>query len=216
MVADEDKQPKTLVDEYRDALARYERGEGPKPEAEMFLGPKPGIIARYGFAEQLWKAGLGPKPNKPSSSRSIQSIRTTKHPSQLTAIRHIALACLVALLTACARSSPSTQATLAPRPSPTPSPGRCWLYEKMYPATKAAYQRQRLSTREQREVENWAETVPRDRRSLVRWMRAPWISAPQNEHGPCIVFVYQAGSAYALNGNVMVNFEACTAFPYPP
>jgi len=154
------------------------------------------------------------------SGKTAWTVATTSLCSHATRLGgRVALASLIALLSACQRPSHEGQAVFTARPSPTPSPEHCWLYDKMYPATKAAYVREHLSLYEQREVENWAEMVPLDERAFVRWMRAPWISPPVNEHGPFVVFVYSFAGSHAikaLNGNVLVNFNACQAFPYPP
>ncbi len=142
---------------------------------------------------------------------------------------------LALLLAACgnhaatlASSSPSTS-------SPAPAPTKCWIYDKVYPATEAAFESQHLTPAQRKEIEKWsAPASPTQARlvkslspwatpptasevHLVRWMRSGWDRS---------IFVFVArplftrGSTWhspwvALNTNVFIDPVNCQVGAYP-
>jgi len=118
--------------------------------------------------------------------------------------------------------------------SPAPIPTRCWIYDKIYPATEAAFDSQHLTAAERKEVEKWSEPAsPAQVRlvkvaspwatpptasevHLIRWMRSGWdrslfvfvahpISVTSNGYSPWV----------ALNTNVFINPVECEVGAYP-
>lgn len=128
-----------------------------------------------------------------------------------------------------ASSSPSVS-------SPAPAASSCWIYDKIYPATKAAFDSQHLTAAERSEVERWSKPASPAQVRLVkraspwavpptasevgsiRWMRSSW--------GPAhSLFVFVArpldltSKGYspwvALNTNVIINPVECEVGAYP-
>jgi len=119
--------------------------------------------------------------------------------------------------------------------SPAPTPTKCWIYDKIYPATEAAFDNQHLTSAERKEIEKWSTpTSPTQVRlvkahspwatpptasevRLVRWMRSGW------DHS---IFVFVArplftlGSRWhapwlALNVNTFIDPVNCQVGAYP-
>ena len=116
--------------------------------------------------------------------------------------------------------------------SPTP---RCWIYDKVYPATEAAFESQHVTLDERKEIEKWAAPAsPSQDRSvrarspgttppsaseehLVRWMRDPF------KAGSVLVFVARPierpPNGYspwqALNANVIIDTVQCSVHAFP-
>ena len=103
---------------------------------------------------------------------------------------------------------------VSPSPSST-STTRCWIYDKIFPATAQAYKSAHASVVEKQEVEKWAVSVPTSQRSLVRWMRDPYNAK--------FVYVFVAHPLYptvrtpwsALNANVFVDTVDCEIGAFP-
>jgi hypothetical protein len=137
--------------------------------------------------------------------------------------------CLMLLLLGCARAAHSSSlASAAAGASPIPTP-RCWIFDKTYPVTRAAYERQHATLTERAEIEKWTtpasptqerlvraqspSTKPpsASEQHLVRWMRSPF------ESGEILVFVARpmekTAHGYspwvALNANVIIDTVEC-------
>lgn len=112
---------------------------------------------------------------------------------------------------------------------------RCWIYDKIFPATAAAYESQRLSFVERREVETWSAPMSpaqlRRMKSLSPWAKAPtaserhpirWIQDPDGHDVWVFVESPIARSRLggyspwiALNGNVIIDPVSCEIHAYP-
>jgi len=143
--------------------------------------------------------------------------------------------CLALLLLGCERTAQSSSQASAvsniASPSPTP---RCWIYDKIYPATEAAYKNQHVTLIERKEIEKWAAPASpsqdgrfrhnplrqndllQSEQRLVRWMRSPF------ESGGLLVFVArpieETANVYspwvALNSNVIIDTVECSVHAY--
>ena len=99
-------------------------------------------------------------------------------------------------------------ASFAIAPTPTPST-RCFIYERIFPATAAAYRSEHLTGAESSEIEKWAAKVTASDRSFVRWMR--------NLYSGKGFFVFVARPLYptthevwmAVNANIMIDPVEC-------
>jgi hypothetical protein len=141
----------------------------------------------------------------------------------------------LALLYVACSNQHSAEASKSPSiPSPVPTATKCWIYDKIYPATEAAFDSQGLSFVERQEVETWSAPMSpaqlrrvkslspsaapptASERHLIRWMRSPWnhdlfvfiarpISTTTNGYFPWV----------ALNGNVLINPITCEVGAYP-
>lgn len=112
--------------------------------------------------------------------------------------------------------------------TPGPSPSTCWIYDEMFPATKAAFDAQHVTPAGRREIELFASPSTPARLRLaktyspfaslptaaqvpdVRWMRADMsrrlmIFTIDNKDGPW----------GGLNGNFMVDTEDCIIVATP-
>ncbi|MDQ6767954.1 MAG: hypothetical protein M3Z41_09125 [Candidatus Eremiobacteraeota bacterium] len=98
---------------------------------------------------------------------------------------------------------------LSAQPTPTP---HCWIYDKIFPASRLAYKSEHVTRAEQRDVEKWAATVRSSERSLVRWMRL--------KYWPGGILVFVARPAHptwwtALNTNAIIDVRDCDVHAYP-
>jgi hypothetical protein len=146
------------------------------------------------------------------------------------------LICSILLLLGCERTAQSSSQRLAgDAGSPTPR-SRCWIYDKIYPATEAAYESQHVTLAERKAIERWAAPASPSQNRLVR-ARSPWAKPPsaserklvrwmRDSDLPEAVIVFVArpikrpGKFYApwiaLNANVIINTVLCTVSAYPP
>lgn len=145
---------------------------------------------------------------------------------------------IAALLAACNRHSTDKTAYMrnlaasVPTPSSTP---RCWIYDKIHPVTKVAFESQHVTLTERKEIEKyaapaspaqqhlvethspWAAPPSASEQHLVRWMRSPFKS------GGIFVFVARPVEIYhngyspwvALNTNVTIDTVQCSVNAYP-
>ena len=144
--------------------------------------------------------------------------------------------CLMVLFLGCERTAQSSaQASpAADIASPIPTP-RCWIFDKVYPATEAAYESQRVTLTERKEIEKWAAPASPSQERLVRayspWTKPPsaseqhlvrWMRSPF-ERGDLFVFVARPierpPNGYspwvALNANVIIDTVQCSVHAYP-
>ena len=106
----------------------------------------------------------------------------------------------------CQRKAQLASSAIAPTPTPTT---RCYLYDRIFPATREAYRRERLTIAETSEIEKSAAKVTSSDRSFVRWMR--------NLYSGKGFFVFVARPLYptthqvwmALNTNIMIDPVEC-------
>jgi hypothetical protein len=141
---------------------------------------------------------------------------------------------LALFLGGCGNHAASEASNSASISSPAPNPTRCWIYDKIYPATDAAFDSQHLTAAERKEVEKWSEPASPAQVRLVkvaspwatpptasevhsiRWMRSGWdrslfvfvahpISVTSNGYSPWV----------ALNTNVIINPVECEVGAYP-
>jgi hypothetical protein len=122
--------------------------------------------------------------------------------------------------------------------SPTPF---CWIYDKIYPVTEAAFKSQRLTPAQKKEIEKWAAPASPSQDRLVQ-ERSPWTKPPsasevrllrwmRYQYTPEHVLVFvarpirpegaSADSPYspwiALNTNALIETEGCEGIhAYPP
>jgi len=135
---------------------------------------------------------------------------------------------LALLCTACAGRHSSAPSGSPPASSPQPTATSCWIYDEMFPATKAAFESQHVSPAGRREIELFAAPSTPSRLRLaksysrfaslptasqvpnVRWMRDGWARS-------LIIFVEGPRDAYwsVLNTNAVVDSEDCTVVPVP-
>jgi len=144
----------------------------------------------------------------------------------------------LALLTIAASSEASSQSThraSPPASTPVPASTECWIYKNIYPATRAAFERQHLTRAQRIEILKWARPAspaqikmvkaasPRatppsvSELGLVRWER-------NGSDRSIFVFVerpvFTTGSTgyspwLALNANVFINPVNCDIGAYP-
>ena len=135
---------------------------------------------------------------------------------------------LMALMCAsCGHQSANVSST-SPSAVPKPSPSTCWIYEEMFPATKAAFDAQHVSPAGRREIELFASPSTPARLRLaktysrfaslpsasqvpdVRWMREGWARQ-------LTIFIEGPKDAYwpVLNTNAVVDSEDCDVVPVP-
>ena len=142
---------------------------------------------------------------------------------------------LALLLAACGNHAASVASSSPSPSSPAPTPTKCWIYDKIYPATEAAFDSQHLTSAERKEIEKWsapaspvqarlvkvaspwATSPTASEAHLVRWMRSPWDRS-------LLIFVArpltEPGSSWhspwlALNGNVFIDPVTCDMGAYP-
>lgn len=99
---------------------------------------------------------------------------------------------------------PIGRAMAADTSSPSAKPTRCWIYDKLYPATTKAFKSQRLTRAQQQEVQKWTAAVSAVDRPRVRWMRDP--------HDESQIFVMVPDSEQiwtVLNEQFIVNHVDC-------
>ena len=129
--------------------------------------------------------------------------------------------------TACGDQSASTTSS-SPSPAPEPSPSTCWIYDEMFPATKAAFDAQHVTPSGRREIELFASPSTPARLRLaktyssfatlpsaaqvpdVRWMREGWSRE-------LVIFVEGPKDDYwsVLNTNAVIDTEDCSVVPVP-
>jgi hypothetical protein len=126
--------------------------------------------------------------------------------------------CLAILLAGCQRGAQHAASLAKNGGSQTPKVSRrCWIYDRIFPATAVSYKNQHVSSAQRKEIEKWAGSVPMSERGLVRWMRLPSNSAR------VLVFVAQPlhreGGYYpwnALNTNIVIDPDNdCAVMAYP-
>ena len=117
---------------------------------------------------------------------------------------------------------------------PAPTPTRCWIYDKIYPATQAAFDSQHLTSAERKEVEKWNKPAsPAQVRLIkaaspwaipptaadvhfIRWMRSGWGHSLFIFVARPIIMKSQGYSPWvALNTNVFINPVECEVGAYP-
>jgi hypothetical protein len=130
-------------------------------------------------------------------------------------------------------SQPSSQASGTSNiASPTPTP-HCWIYDKIYPVTEAAFKSQHVTLAERKEIEKWAAPASPSQERLVR-ARSPWARPPstseqhlvrwmRDRSNPGGVFVFVAQRIewhhrwwVVLNTNVIINPVECEVNAYSP
>ncbi len=144
--------------------------------------------------------------------------------------------CFVLFLLGCERTaqSPPQASAASDAASPIPTP-RCWIYDKVYPVTEAAYESQHVTRKERKEIEQWAALASPSQDRLVRahspWARPPsaseqhlvrWMRDP-SEPGALFVFVARPierppdgySPWVALNTNVVIDTVQCSIGAYP-
>jgi hypothetical protein len=142
------------------------------------------------------------------------------------------------LLILAASSGAFGQSTVNAAPlasSPAPVSTKCWIYQKIYPATRAAFASQQVTRAQQLEILKWARPASTAQTKLVkaasrwatppsvseldkvRWMRNDWdqsilvfvdrplFETDSNGHRPWL----------ALNANVFIDPVLCQIGAYP-
>jgi hypothetical protein len=129
----------------------------------------------------------------------------------------------------------STQNAALLTSSPAPVPTKCWIYEKIYPATRAAFAGQKMTRKQQLEILKWARPASPAQTKLVK-AASPWATPPSiSELGmvrwmrndwdqSILVFVdrplFETNSNghrpwLALNANVFIDPVNCQIGAYP-
>lgn len=71
----------------------------------------------------------------------------------------------------------STVRQSPPAASPAPASTKCWIYNEVYPATRAAFESQHVSRAQQAEILKWARPASPAQTKLVK-AASPWASPP--------------------------------------
>jgi hypothetical protein len=119
--------------------------------------------------------------------------------------------------------------------SPAPISTKCWIYQKIYPATRAAFESEHITRAEQTEILKWARAASPAQTKLVK-VASPWATPPSvSELGmvrwmrdgsdqSILVFVdrslFETDSNghrpwLALNANVFIDPVLCQIGAYP-
>jgi len=135
---------------------------------------------------------------------------------------------IVLFCAACVDHSASNTSSSPSPASPAPTASTCWMYNEMFPATKAAFDGQHVTPAGRREIELFASSSTPSRLRLaksysrfaslptasqvpnVRWMRDGWsrtllIFVEDPSHSPWM----------ALNTNAIIDPEDCSVAAYP-
>lgn len=143
--------------------------------------------------------------------------------------------CLAVVAAGCQRAAqqPSSVANVGASRTSTP---RCWIYDKIYPVTGAAFKSQHVTSAEHREIEKWAMPVsPSEQNNqtrfpfggpplpseqhLVRWMRsqrgifvfvARPVYRPDPKNPPGVYYPWMA-----INTNMVIDTVSCDIHAYP-
>lgn len=129
--------------------------------------------------------------------------------------RAVVLAIFLAIsLFGCARSAHLTTSAAKPQATPTPTPTRCWILDRIYPVTDLALNAQKATPAERHEIKAWASRVSPDKRSLVRWIRDQrdkrvliFVAEPELP-GTQIAWI-------ALNTNLAIDVHQCAFYAVP-
>jgi len=126
-----------------------------------------------------------------------------------TLLNSVLLICALSIF-GCQRASVPLQSQATPTPAPTQ---RCWIYDKIYPATAHAYRTQHVSMSEQNYVKKLVRSVPPEQRSLLRWIRDP-------DDNSIYVFVkWPQRPGYpdwnAVNTNIIIDTNDCSLHAFP-
>ena len=144
--------------------------------------------------------------------------------------------CLVLFSLVCERAAQtSSQASVASAIASTSPAPRCLTFDRIYPATEAAYESQHVTPLEKKEIEKWAAPASPSQERLVR-AQSPWTTPPsaserhlvrwmRDPYRPGAVFVFVArpiernSHGYspwvALNTNAIIDPVRCSIHAYP-
>lgn len=129
----------------------------------------------------------------------------------------------------------SARTASSPSSSPVPASTECWIYKKIYPATRAAFESQHLTQAQRTEILKWARPASPAQKKLVkaasRWATPPSVAElglvrwmRNGSDRSIFVFVdrpvFTTGSTFyspwlALNANVFINPVNCETGAYP-
>lgn len=132
---------------------------------------------------------------------------------------------------ACGQSSQSA----SPPASPVPASTECWIYKKIYPVTRAAFESQHLTQAQRTEILKWARPSSPAQKKLVK-AASPWATPPSVSELGLVrwmrngsdrsIFVFVDRPVFtkgrlgirpwlALNANVWINPVNCETGAYP-
>ena len=136
---------------------------------------------------------------------------------------------------ACAKTTSKVETANVATTAPAPASTRCWIYDNIYPATRAAFEREHVTPPQELEIEYWASpSSPAQDRAVKA--RSPWTKPPSPAEAHLVwwlrdprdhsIFIFvkrplcTAGESghrpwIALNTNVMIDPLLCDVGAYP-